>query len=579
MIEIFRTYKKNGLACLPTKDDKSPNVSSWKGGVDEESLYENSYGIGIICGKLSDGVECIDFDNKFSDAKEIISQYLNIDEVKEIYEKYKLPVESTINGGFHLLFRCTKNLGNQKLARRPLMDEETKKWKPVCIIETRGEGGYFVAAPTKGYLVIRNDIVKINHITEEDRDILISNAKSFNEWIDKTEYEFEQKDRPGDKYNQELSSLDDVKSELISKGWKELRKGIWQRPNKGKGISATLGYKANIFYNFSSNAYPFEIDKGYTPFQVIGLLKYNGDFKSLAKDLADRYGMNEQIDYKKKSEKKEVSKTDDDWKILIKKLYIDLKIPIERPPIILRIGNIVNGVNYKQRLFTLGNFSAITGKGKSKKTYLAALMSAALVKNGNEQDKFYGSLPSNKRWVLRFDTEQSDYDAYVSSKQIERLVGYESDYFGAFDLRDLNAIDRCGFIDYTLKTFKENIGCIIIDGIADLVKTINDEDEASRVITLLMQWSKQYNCHIINIIHQNKNDNFATGWIGSGVIKKSEAIISVEKIEGNPVRSTIHCDNIRGVGDFDDFQIEISSDGLPVVIEDKIVQYTKEIDF
>lgn len=60
----------------------------------------------------------------------------------------------------------------------------------------------------------------------------------------------------------------------------------------------------------------------------------------------------------------------------------------------------------------------------------------------------------------------------------------------------------------------------MIDGIADLAMAINDEIEASRVVSLLMKWTKLYNIHITLVIHQNKNDEYATGHLGSAILKR-----------------------------------------------------------
>ena len=75
------------------------------GVVFSENDFSKSFGVGIKCGKESHGLECMDWDDHFKDAKTNLSQFLNIPEVKEIYETYKLPIQSTQNGGFHLLYR------------------------------------------------------------------------------------------------------------------------------------------------------------------------------------------------------------------------------------------------------------------------------------------------------------------------------------------------------------------------------------------------------------------------------------------------------------------------------------------
>ena len=66
----------------------------------------------------------------------------------------------------------------------------------------------------------------------------------------------------------------------------------WQRPGKtSRDISATLGKCGpGILYNFSSNAYPFEQNACYTPFAIVALLEYWGDYSAFASVLAKEYG-------------------------------------------------------------------------------------------------------------------------------------------------------------------------------------------------------------------------------------------------------------------------------------------------
>ena len=176
MIEVFKKYKEAGFACLPCKRNKAPLLSqTWNQGF-ESDVFQNAEAIGIICGEISGGLECLDFDNHFGDAKATLGKYLSIPEVNEIYTTYKLPIESTMSGGFHLMYRCRKIEGNRKLASR------LKDGRPDAIIETRGEGGYFVSAPSPGYSVIRNDIHVVKEITDIERAILIDNAISMNEF-------------------------------------------------------------------------------------------------------------------------------------------------------------------------------------------------------------------------------------------------------------------------------------------------------------------------------------------------------------------------------------------------------------
>lgn len=287
MIEAYEKYKNAGLSCLPTGPDKMPAIpkgSTWKGGWDNLKEYKSSHGIAIICGKSSGNLEIIDFDNSFGDIKQIFNAFYEIEEVKEVITKYKFPLQITKRLGYHLIYRCDLIEGNQKLAER------MGKNKPEVLIETRGEGGYFCVDPTPGYKLVKNDILSAPIITAEDRMILLSACRSFNEVV-KTYKKpaAEETDKPGDIYNRSAESIGEMISALKDNGWTEIKEGIWRRPGKDKGISATLG-KAHpgIFYNFSSSGHPFENDHGYSAFQVVGLLKYNGDFKGFAKELYEK---------------------------------------------------------------------------------------------------------------------------------------------------------------------------------------------------------------------------------------------------------------------------------------------------
>jgi hypothetical protein len=529
METTLKQYWLAGYKTLPTLPDKSPvKGMSWKGGVNDLEKY--THGVGIICGEISGGLECLDFDNHQNTAKKVLSEFLT-GETLEIYKKYKLPIERSLNGGFHLLYRCDVVGDNQKLAAVPVIGNG--KWKPDVIIETRGEGGYFVAAPTEGYRVVRNNILKIARITPEEREVLIETAKSFNVWHQVIKVEQEEGERPGEIYNRKGEAIAEAKSALLSAGWTEVRDREWRRPEKDRGISATFGKVAeNVFYCFSSNAHPFDSDSAYTPFQIVSLLEYGGDFKKFATELSKRYS--DELTGGRGEERliggtgvKPV--TESEYKGILRRAHIDLQIPISKPPIVMQIRDYEIGGSFERRLFTLGNFSCITGKSKSKKTFLTSLMLASATCNGMIEKKFISHLPDGKKHVVLFDTEQSEYDAYITAKRIPKILGAEWENFKAFDLREYSPKQRCEIIDFAIREFKNNIGYMVIDGIADLATAINDEEEASRVVSLLMKWTKVYNCHITTVIHQNKNDNYATGHLGSAIMKKSECVISVEK--------------------------------------------------
>jgi hypothetical protein len=430
------------------------------------------------------------------------------------------------------------------------------------LIETRGEGGYFVVDPTPNYKVVKNDIFVVNFITAEDRGILLSACRSFNKHVKVYNKPEEEKDKPGDIFNRSPEAMDEMINALKSNGWKEFKEGIWQRPGKNKGISATLNTAApGIFYNFSSSGDPFESEKGYTAFQVVGLLKYNGDFKAFAKELHEKYDVKE---YKPIAKKQE-PKTETEIKELLFKSMINLDIPVAKPPVVMRIKTKYGQDYIYSRIMTLGNFSAVTGKSKSKKTYLCSLLLAAATKNDILEKIFKAEIPESKEGVALFDTEQSPYDAYITAHRVRDIAKGKYENFGAFDLREYSPLERCEIIEQYLKKLGGQTSFMVIDGIADLSNALNDEIEASRVVSLLMKWTKIYNLHIVVVIHQNKDNNYATGHLGSAIIKKAECVIEVTKDEDDNLRSEVRCGLIRGAMDFDKFTFVINEHGLPEV--------------
>ena len=90
----------------------------------------------------------------------------------------------------------------------------------------------------------------------------------------------------------------------------------------------------------------------------------------------------------------------------------------EAPPVILRVEDSV--------ISTLGNFSASTGKAKSKKTFNVCAIVAAAMMCGTVLN-YSASLPPGKRRVLYADTEQSEYHCNRVISRILRLAGLSAD--------------------------------------------------------------------------------------------------------------------------------------------------------
>lgn len=303
---------EQGISFIPTHPtDKSPVVDSWmeykkRVPTHEEAkrwFEDTEHSIAIVGGLVSNNLEIIDFDNHKGNAQITLKEFADLLKNHEIGIN-QFPCEMTQSGGFHLIYRCESEVdGNKKLAKQ-FMDDG----KIDTLIETRGEGGYAIIAPSRNYKMVNLDFTKIPVLTSEERQLILAIARSFNEVEEpKQIVKVQQKEvvtadgeyseeRPGDAFN--LKGAEDVKNILIQNGWTLVRENnnerqLWRRPGKNRGISATYNYIPNKLYVFSSNAYPFESERTYDNFAIYTILNSNGDFKEATKELAKNgYGSN-----------------------------------------------------------------------------------------------------------------------------------------------------------------------------------------------------------------------------------------------------------------------------------------------
>ena len=232
----------------------------------------------------------------------------------------------------------------------------------------------------------------------------------------------------------------------------------------------------------------------------------------------------------------------------------------ETPPQIIWIDN--------STIATLGNFSASTGKAKSKKTFnVSALVAASLA--GKQVLNYRAHLPEGKQRILYVDTEQSRFHCRSVLERILRLAGLptttDNENLDFICLREYTPAVRIEVIDYALRQNK-GYGLVIIDGIRDLMLDINSTGESVEVINRMMEWSSRYDLHIHCVLHLNKGDNNVRGHIGTEMSNKAETVLVISKSNENPGISEVHALHIREK-EFKPFAFTINETGLPVIAE------------
>lgn len=196
-------------------------------------------------------------------------------------------------------------------------------------------------------------------------------------------------------------------------------------------------------------------------------------------------------------------------------------------------------------LGTLGNFSMIIGKAKSRKSFFLNIAVSAVLSEDKLMNQFKGCLAKGKNKVLYFDTEQSRYHVQKALQRICRQIEVEEPQsLKVFGLRSEQPSERLRLIEYAIAN-TENLGFVVIDGIKDLITSINDEAEATMIASKLLKWTEERNIHIVTVLHQNKGDNNARGHIGTELVNKAETVLSVSKHEKDKDISTVEAEQCR----------------------------------
>ncbi len=340
VIGAAHRYLSAELCAFPAiRKNKAP-LESWepyqnKRPTKEEldTLYRKSPRLDAVCiltGVISGGLEMWDFDHKgaaFEAWKKRVA-----DEPGGAELLGRIPFETSQSGGIHGYTRCPALIptnskmppfpGNLKLAYYKASPEEEAEHIQIeerkgaeqgarardkiardglykTLIETRGEGGLSICAPTRGYTMIQGNLESVPAITPEEREILIVAAYFLNEEpLDllsiargRTSRQGDRM-RPGDDYNSRDDAEEKTLALLLENGWSECGRSRYRdadctqltRPGKDGGVSASL-FGNGAFYVFSTNADPFDGGKAYSPFMILALLQYDGDCSAAAEAL------------------------------------------------------------------------------------------------------------------------------------------------------------------------------------------------------------------------------------------------------------------------------------------------------
>lgn len=247
-----------------------------------------------------------------------------------------------------------------------------------------------------------------------------------------------------------------------------------------------------------------------------------------------------------------------------------------------------NGVPFS----TIGGIQAISGQKKNGKSFVLTQLMAAILGYGNERTLQY--LPGltvpqrtinylgHEPRVLYVDTEMEKLNSAKVLRRVHWLCGWDmklpNERFHVLWLKNMPRDDRekahlmrYRLIRQAIEAVSPDI--VFIDGIRDLLSSINDEESGTQILSELSTLAEERKMCIWNALHQNPRadgngeEAKMRGWIGTELGNKvSDTFVSIKTKTAYGVTFTVKQQDARGK-DVDDWKFEVTDDagnlGIP----------------
>ena len=256
---------------------------------------------------------------------------------------------------------------------------------------------------------------------------------------------------------------------------------------------------------------------------------------------------------------------------MLKSCEIDFNNPPAKAEEVISAGDVPLG--------TQGNILCITGgEGTGKSNYVAALIAGSIIKDNRTIDTLGVNVRDNSdgKAVLLYDTEQSEVQLFknVSNLLKRAKLNEKPEELRAFSLTGMSRKERLQAIVQSMDKYHyeyEGIRLVVIDGIADLVSSANDEVESIRIMDELYRLAGIYRTCIVCVLHYVPNGLKLRGHLGSELQRKAAAILSIE-LDTEPSISVVKALKVRDGSPLDVPLMQFSWDkelGMHIYIGEK----------
>lgn len=331
-------------------------------------------------------------------------------------------------------------------------------------------------------------------------------------------------DRIGDRYQACVDIWDRSADLLKEAGWKIGRCGNERthctRPGKERGVSGTL-FSNGAFYCFSDQAAPLKPSEGYSPLALVAEFNHGGDFKGAAKALELEFGdtklgaggrdfSGKVLDYRENKNDSESTRSLFE-KIQAFKFDPDNLTPTKEPLLLL------NNVP----VLYAGNLLTLVGHDKSGKSHVEA----AIAKATTEGTRHLGFTCEDVGRIAYIDCEQDRADF----ESLLLRAGCDAEKVAGYHLTGLSVSETKAALVAILEG-EPNLRAVLIDGFADLLGSVNDEEQAIELVRDLMATALKHEVAIIGVLHLNPgSDEKSRGHLGSQLGRKSQTVLQIKQ--------------------------------------------------
>lgn len=237
----------------------------------------------------------------------------------------------------------------------------------------------------------------------------------------------------------------------------------------------------------------------------------------------------------------------------IKSSRLDLTQNIPDPQMLVSKGDLP--------VCTRGNFSFVIGLPGARKSFLCSGIAGAFL---SENGCMGLDNPNGTGKLLWIDTEQAPGHVAKIGRRLHRIAGLatniNSENIIIHMLREFQPPMRHKIFDTCMRLYHPDF--IVLDGVSDLVADPNSSEQSTSVINDLMAFTKEFDCHVLTVIHANVGSEKARGHLGSEALRKCETAIFAEAKGDITLCKWVKTRDMRPV----DFAFMVM-EGLPVETE------------